>query len=85
MDEPRISVAQCRELLGKDVRESLGDEEIERVRDMLYSLAGVITDAYLDLGSIDQSAFDPPGDAVDFYENQVTDLIERAKPEGVAE
>jgi hypothetical protein len=79
-----VSVAQCREIVGKPFCESFGDEEIQCVRDLLYCLADVIADAYIDLGNIDQSAFEPPGDPIDVVEKHMADAIEQAKQKAVS-
>jgi hypothetical protein len=57
-----LTVAQCRKLIGQPANESLADEGVIQLRDMLYSLADVIADAYADLNATDQRAFDPPND-----------------------
>ncbi len=56
-----LSLTQCKQLMGKSARD-LSEEDLLRMRQMLYVLADVITDAYADLGNIDQSTFEPPDD-----------------------
>lgn len=41
-----ISLERCREILGPDCQ--LSDEELERLRDQLYTLADIITTAFLE-------------------------------------
>jgi hypothetical protein len=60
----RLSVAHCRILIPTPLRTSLADKDIEALRDSLYELAGIVTDAFSDLegGEPDlESRFDPPG------------------------
>jgi hypothetical protein len=69
----RLSVAQCRKLIeGSD---DLTDEQVLRMRDMVYTMADVVADAFLDLGEIDPSLFDPPG--------TITQQLERIQIEGL--
>jgi len=58
----RFSLAQCKKLIGEPNNEPMGDEDVLRLRDMLYTLGDVIADAYADLNNIDQSAFQPSSD-----------------------
>ena len=60
----RLSLLQCRKLIEPGGK-PLSDEEVLGLRDMLYCLSGVIADAYSELNNIDQSAFEPYGNAVD--------------------
>jgi hypothetical protein len=60
----RLSVAQCRKLMANG-GQGLSDAEVLRMREMLYTIGDVITDAYADLANIDQRRFEPYGDAVD--------------------
>jgi hypothetical protein len=60
----RLSVAQCRKLITRGPGR-LSDAEVMNIREMLYTLGDVITDAYADLPHIDQGKFEPFGDAVD--------------------
>lgn len=60
----RLAVKRCRELVGNSGAAS-SDEQILAMRDMLYELAGIVIDAYSELGTIDQSLFNPPGDVID--------------------
>jgi hypothetical protein len=60
----RLSLLQCRKLI-KPGGKPLSDEEVLGLRDMLYCLGEVIADAYSELNNIDQSAFEPYGNAVD--------------------
>ena len=41
---PRLSIAECRRLLGRAT--DLSDAELERLRDQLYSFARVLVDDY---------------------------------------
>jgi hypothetical protein len=63
----RLSVSQCRALIDQEDNESLSDQGVGELRDMLYALGGVIADAYADLDSIDQSTFEPPNDLDDWF------------------
>jgi hypothetical protein len=58
----RLSISDCRKLIVRPGIEPSGDAEIVRLREMLYCLADVIADAFIDLSSIDQSTFEPPDD-----------------------
>ena len=70
-----LSIAQCRKLIDQPFRSSLGDGEIEQLRNMLYSLADVVSDAYMETDGIDQSAFEPPGDPTGRFEKKIADFI----------
>ena len=48
---------------------------------MLYSVADVISDAFTDLATIGQSTFEPPGDAIDFFQAQEDELLAALRPE----
>jgi hypothetical protein len=80
-----LSIAQCRKLIGQPQGTELSEEEVAQLRDMLYSLAEVIADAFIDVNNIDQRLFEPPGDAVDILQNNVADLIGKSTEEGVAQ
>jgi hypothetical protein len=58
----RFSVKQCRALIGQSEASALGEEEVLRLRDMLYVLGDVIADAFADLNTIDQTTFQPQDD-----------------------
>lgn len=45
MQSDQISVDKCRALLG-DASSSLADEDVETIRDQLYTLARIVVDAY---------------------------------------
>jgi hypothetical protein len=60
----RLNTKRCRESVGSSA-EALSDEQILAMRDMIYELAGIVIDAYSELGTIDQSLFNPPGDVID--------------------
>ena len=60
----RLSLFQCRKLIEPGGK-PFTDEEVLGLRDMLYCLGGVISDAYSELNNIDQSLFEPYGNAVD--------------------
>jgi hypothetical protein len=60
----RLSLLQCRNLIPPGGK-PLSDEEVLGLRDMLYCLGGVISDAFSELNNIDQSEFEPYGGAVD--------------------
>ncbi len=81
----RLNIARCRELIARPGGEPLGDEEIMQLRDMLYSLADVIADAFVDLESIDQSTFEPRGDAVDMLQEQTAEYIRQRTEEGATQ
>jgi hypothetical protein len=70
-----LSIAQCRKLIGQPQEAELSDGSVERLRDTLYSVADVISDAFLDLENIDQNTFDPPGDAMEVCQTLVADSI----------
>jgi hypothetical protein len=72
----RLTIAQCRKLIGQPETESLADEAVIQLRDMLYSLADVIADAFIDLENVDQTLFAPAGDVVDIFEMRVRELNE---------
>jgi hypothetical protein len=72
----RLSIPQCRKLIGQSANQSLADEGVTQVRDMLYSLADVIADAFIDLENTDQTLFVPAGDVVDLFELRVRELID---------
>jgi hypothetical protein len=80
-----LSITECRKLMGQALSESLEDADIVRLRDMLYSLADVISDAFIDLENVDQSTFVPPGDALDAIEKLVSDDILLMTGEGVSQ
>ena len=61
-----LTIAQCRKLIGPPANDSLADEGLTQLRNMLYSLADVIADAFADLHAIDQGAFEPPNDLDDW-------------------
>jgi hypothetical protein len=44
----RMTTERCRKLLGTH-SSNLVDEEVVAIRDQMYELAGLVTDAYLDL------------------------------------
>lgn len=79
----RLNIARCRELIVQPAGEPLADEEVVQLRDRLYSLGDVIADAFVDLGNIDQTTFQPPGNAVDFFERGIAELIEHTHDEEV--
>lgn len=62
----RLSIQQCKELIGQEEAEALKEEDVLRLRDMLYAVVDVIADAYSDLNNIDQSKFYPPNDLDDW-------------------
>jgi hypothetical protein len=72
----RFTVVQCRKLIGRPATDSLADESVIELRDMLYSLADVIADAFSDLENTDQTLFTPPGDVFDVFERRFKDFIE---------
>jgi hypothetical protein len=78
-----LSIAQCRQLIGQPQEKGLSDEAVERLRDMLYALADVVSDAFVDLGNIDQNTFNPPGDALDVCQELTAETIGRMGAEGV--
>jgi hypothetical protein len=57
--ENRLSIQQCRKLIPES--SDLSDDQLEKMRDLLYTVADVISDAFIDLANIDQSLFWPPG------------------------
>ncbi len=61
----RLSVTQCRNLIG-EVEAPIADEEVLRLRDMLYTVGAVITDMFVDLSNIDQTLLQPPNDLDDW-------------------
>jgi hypothetical protein len=62
----RLSITVCRKLIAQSGNEPPGDDEIARLRDMLYSLADVIADVFIDLSKIDQTRLEPPNDIDDW-------------------
>ena len=58
---------QCRKLIPTEVEPSLSDQEVEGLRDMLYDLAEIVSDAFSNLATVDQALFDPPGDVVQWF------------------
>jgi hypothetical protein len=58
-----LSVVQCKKLIvaGKE----LSDSDVLNIRETLYTLADVITDAFASLAEIDQAKFRPYGDVID--------------------
>ncbi len=77
----RLSIPNCRKLIIQSGNEPPGDDELVRLRDMLYSLADVIADAFIDLENIDQSTFSFPGDAIDLFERSAQELLSRIASE----
>jgi hypothetical protein len=77
----RLNVTVCRKLIAQSGNEPPGDDEIVRLRDMLYCLADVIADAFVDLENIDQSTLSPPGDAIDLFERSAQELLNRVSSE----
>lgn len=71
----RLTVPQCRKLIRQAPNQSLTNEDVLQLRDMLYSLADVIADAFIDLANMDQATFQPSGDVVDWFERGETELI----------
>ena len=56
-----LTVEECRDLLASELRESLSDEKIIELRDLLWTMAGIIVEIHSELGTIDQSRFYPTG------------------------
>lgn len=75
-----LSIAECRKFLQTGGK-SLPDEDVLRLRDMLYVLGDVIADAYTHLEDSDQSTFNPPGDAVDFFQSRIAEMVKRMTKE----
>jgi hypothetical protein len=73
--QTRLSLEQCRKLIQDQDSDALTDEQILGMRDMLYTLADVVTDAFSDLGEIDPGLFDPPG--------TISQQLERIEVEGL--
>jgi hypothetical protein len=69
-----LPVTTCRTLIAEEAAEKLAEPELIRLRDMLYTIADVISDAFADLRNIDQQSFNPPGDAVDSL-NQIEEAL----------
>ena len=63
-----LSLTDCRKLIGQSEANPVADEELLRVRDMLYALGDVIVDAFADLNNIDQRTFSPRNDLDDWFE-----------------
>jgi hypothetical protein len=70
--QERLSVEQCRKLI--EDSDAFTDEQVLGMRDMLYTMADVVADAFLNLGKIDPGLFDPPG--------TITQQLERMEVEG---
>ena len=51
-----MSIARCRELIADS--SDLSDQQVEELRDRLYTMADVVTDAFSDLASIDMTTVD---------------------------
>jgi hypothetical protein len=60
----RLAIKRCRELMG-DSAEPIPDDQILDLRDMLYELAGIMIDAYSELGPVSQDVFSYPGIVID--------------------
>jgi hypothetical protein len=80
-----LSVSQCRKLIGQPQEAELSDEEVVRLRDMLYSLAAVISDAFIDLDNTGLSAFEPPGEDTGRFEKRTADIIRQITEEWTAQ
>jgi hypothetical protein len=71
--QKRLTVEQCRKLIeGSD---KFTDEQVLGMRDMVYTMADVVADAFIDLGEIDPNLYEPPGD--------ITQQLERIEVEGL--
>jgi hypothetical protein len=68
-----LNITQCRKLIGQPARQSLADDEVVRLRDMLYTLGDVIADVFADLHASDWRAFNPPNDLDDWLFNETAE------------
>ena len=55
----RLTIAQCRKLIEADVDRPLTDEEVLELRDILYAIGDVVSEAFADLDKIDQRQLEP--------------------------
>ena len=70
-----LKVERCRRLLGKHGRE-LSDAEVERIRDSLYAVAGMMVDAFVEPGLGGRRPFERALELVP--ENESDAVAERA-------
>jgi hypothetical protein len=60
MDEPRLTLPNCRSLIGSQ-GQGFSDEELERARDQIHAIAAIIVDAFEPVSRFDVTALNPPG------------------------